>query len=329
MFKKFIGKIKDMGLKNILMMHLGLLCCAVATVLFVTPARLVVSGSTGLSVLLGIIFNMEESYFIFMYAINFILLILSYFTLGKEFTFKTVYGSLMLPTLGMVVTEVIHLIFGADFVIAELIAGVEPIFVVIFASILMGFGVGVNMKVGGSTGGFDILEAILLKYFHIPYSTSIYILDAILVVSGMYFYDASLPNSLFENSFSEGLGAIIYIFILGMVVDMITFGGYNKRAVFIRSSKYEEIHDAILNKLVRGMTYLKAEGGYNQEETKMIVCICYSREYFYLRELVETIDPKAFIFVTKAEEVRGLGFNYETPESIKIHKERKKKNGVQ
>ena len=61
----------------------------------------------------------------------------------------------------------------------------------------------------------------------------------------------------------------------------------------------------------------------------MIVCICYSREYFYLRELVENIDPKAFIFVTKAEVVRGLGFNYETPESIKIHKERKKKNGVQ
>ena len=255
MIKRFIGKIKDMGLKNILMMHLGLLCCAIATVLFITPARLVVSGSTGLSVLLGIIFNMEERYFIFMYAINFILLILSYFTLGKEFTIKTIYGSLMLPTLGMLVTEVIHLIFGADFIITELIAGVEPIFVVLFASILMGFGIGVNMKVGGSTGGFDILETILLKYFHIPYSTSIYILDAILVVSGMCFYDASLPNSLFKNSFSEGLGAIIYIFILGVVVDMITFGGYNKRAVFIRSSKYEEIHDVILNKLVRGMTY--------------------------------------------------------------------------
>ena len=158
MIKKFIGKIKEMGFKNILMMHLGLICCAIATVLFVTPARLVVSGSTGLSVLLGIIFNMEENYYVFMYAINFILLILSYFTLGKEFTFKTVYGSLMLPTLGMLVTEVIHLIAGPDFIIAELIAGVEPIFVVLFASILMGFGIGVNMKVGGSTGGADIMS---------------------------------------------------------------------------------------------------------------------------------------------------------------------------
>ena len=128
MIKRFIGKIKDMGLKNILMMHLGLLCCAIATVLFITPARLVVSGSTGLSVLLGIIFNMEESYFIFMYAINFILLILSYFTLGKEFTIKTIYGSLMLPTLCMLVTEVIHLIFGADFIITELLKELEGMF---------------------------------------------------------------------------------------------------------------------------------------------------------------------------------------------------------
>ena len=133
-----------------------------------------------------------------------------------------------------------------------IIVDVEPIFVVLFSSILMGFGIGINMKVGGSTGGFDIIEAILLKYFKIPYSTSIYILDAILVVMGMCFYshDGSTPQ-LFQNAFSEGLGATIYIFILGVVVDRITFGGFNKRAVFIQSSKYEEIHDAILNKLVR------------------------------------------------------------------------------
>ena len=84
---------------------------------------------------------------------------------------------------------------------------------------------------------FDILEAIALKYLHIPYSISMYILNTVLVVLGAIFYDASAEYLVFENGFSEALGACIYVFLLGLVVDTITFGGYNKRAVFIRSSK--------------------------------------------------------------------------------------------
>ena len=229
----------------------------------------------------------------------------------------------MLPTYGILVTKVCDLI--PNFNILETVSEVEAVFVVLFAALLMGLGIGINMKNGGSTGGFDILETLGLKYLHIPYSTSMYILDAVLIVSGMTFYDATAEYLVFENSFSEGLGAVIYVFLLGFVVDTITFGGYNKRAVFIRSSKYEEVHDAIIHKLVRGLTYLDASGGYTNTPTKMIVTICYSREYFKLREMVAEIDPQAFIFVTKAEEVRGLGFNYETPEHKARHSRKNKK----
>ena len=320
MLNKLINKIKTLGFKSILMMHLGLLCCAVSTVIFLTPSRMVVSGATGLALFIGIITNLQEHYYIFLYAINAVLLIIAFFTLGKEFTLKTIYGALMLPTFGMIITEAINL-FNIDLI--EVVGNVEPVFVVLFASILMGTGIGLNMKNGGSTGGFDIIEAILFKYFNIPYSTSIYTLDAILVILGMLTYDASLPHSLFANSFSEGLGAVVYIFVLGFIVDTITFGGYNKRAVFIRSSKYEEIHDAIIHKLVRGVTYLNAEGGYSQDKTKVILCICYSNEYFKLRAMVQEIDPVAFMFVMKSTEVRGLGFNFETPEHIERHKKKR------
>ena len=150
-----------------------------------------------------------------------------------------------------------------------------------------------------------------------------YILDAVLIILGMVFFDPTQGSQVFLNGFSEGLGACIYVFLLGVVVDTITFGGYNKRAVFIRSNKYEEVHDAIINKLIRGLTYLDATGGYSNTPTKMIVCICYSREYFKLRDMVQEIDPNAFIFVTKATEVRGLGFNFETPEHIERHRKKK------
>lgn len=318
MFKKLFAGIKNLGFKRILMMNLGMLCCAISAALFITPSKLVVGGSTGLAVFLEMLTGIH--YYFFQYGINFVLIIVSFFLLGKDFTIKTIYGSLMLPTYGFLVTWFCELI---NFDILSTISGVEPIFVVLFAAILMGFGIGINMKNGGSTGGFDILETIALKYFHIPYSTSMYVLDAVLIILGMVFFDPTLGSQIFANGFSEGLGATIYVFLLGVVVDTITFGGYNKRAVFIRSNKYEEVHDAIINKLIRGLTYLDAAGGYSNTPTKMIVCICYSREYFKLREMVQEIDPNAFIFVTKATEVRGLGFNFETPEHKERHRKKK------
>lgn len=300
-------------------MHLGFLSCAIATVIFISPAGLVTGGATGLAIWLAKLTELQ--YYLFLYGINFILIIVSFLLLGIEFTVKTIYGSIMLPTFGVLVTWLLK-IFQVN--INEVVSACDPLILVIFAACCMGFGIGMNMKLGGSTGGFDIVESIFLKYFHIPYSTSIYILDAILVIMGMTTFQS---NEVFQNAFAEGLAAVLYIIILGVVVDTITFGGYNKRAVFIRSEKYEEIHDTIIQVLIRGLTYLNAEGGYSRAQTKMIVCICYSREYFALREMVLRIDPNAFIFVTKATEVRGLGFSIETPEHLARHKLKKNRNG--
>ena len=321
MFKGIINYFKSIGLKRFLNMNFGLLCCAIATVIFITPSKLVSGGATGLSVFLQNITDIH--YYYFMYGINITLIIVAFIFIGKDFTVKTIYGSLMLPTYGILVASVCDLIPNFD--IIETVSKVDPIFVVLFAALLMGYGIGINMKNGGSTGGFDILETIALRYFHIQYSTSMYILNTVLIVLGAVFYDSTSQHLVFENGLSEGLGATIYVFLIGLVVDTITFGGYNKRAVFIRSSKYEEIHDAIINKLIRGLTYLDATGGYSNTPTKMIVTICYSSEYFKLREMIQEIDPQAFIFVTKATEVRGLGFNYETPEHQARHSKKNKK----
>lgn len=317
MWTKFKGKLKELGLKGVVLINLGCFCCALSTVLFISPSKLISGGTTGLSVFLEMVTGID--YYIFLYGVNILLIIVAFFTLGREFAIKTIFGSLMLPTYGALIKEVFVL---CNISIEELISTVEPAFIVLFASLLMGFGIGINMKQGGSTGGFDILEAMGLKYLKISYSTSMYILDAVLIILGMSFFKP-VEGGVFESGLSEGLGAVIYVFVVGFVVDTITFGGYNKRAVFIRSAKYEEVHDAIINNLVRGLTYLNAEGGYSHTPTKMIVCICYSREYFYLRDMVQKIDPNAFIFVTKATEVRGLGFNYETPEHLERHKKRK------
>lgn len=334
--KKFITRIKELGFKGIFLMNLGFFCCALASALFISPAKLVPGGGAGLSQLLEMISGIP--YYVFLYGINIILIIIAFFMLGSSFAIKTIFGSLMYPTYSFLITFIcsIETKDGTPlFDIAKYIGEVNPVFIVIFAALLMGFGIGINMKLGGSTGGFDIIEAIALKYFHIPYSTTMYSLDAIIIIIGMFVYnngladltDAQIALLPFKTSWlSEGFGATIYVFLVGFVVDTITFGGYNKRAVYIRSEKYEEISDMILNNLVRGCTYLDATGAYSKTSTKMLLCICYSKEYFKLRELIQEIDPNAFIFMTRAEEVRGLGFNYETKEYIAWRKAKKKKN---
>ena len=308
MIKRFINKVKEIGFKGILLMNIGLLCCGIATAIFISPAKFVVGGGTGLAELLEISFDVP--YYVFLYCLNIVLIVVSFFTLGSSFTIKTIYGSLMLPTYGMLIDKICY---WTNFNVDEVVSQVEPIFIVLFAALLMGIGIGLNMKHGGSTGGFDILEAIGHKYLHVSYSTVMYALDAVLIIAGIFIYDIRIENPpVFANGLSQGLAGAIYVFVLGFIVDMITFGGFNKRAVYIRSDKYEEIHDAIINRLARGLTYLDAVGGYSQTPTKMIVCLCYSREYFILRDMIQEIDPQAFIFVTRAEEVRGLGFNFET-----------------
>ena len=204
--KSIINKIKDIGLRRILMMNLGMICCAIASVIFISPAKLVAGGSTGLSVFLGMLTNVH--YYFFMYGINAILIVVSFFLLGKDFTIKTIFGSIMLPTYGFLVSELCELI---NFDILKTISEVEAPFVVLFAAILMGFGVGINLKNGGSTGGFDILETIMNKYLHISYSASMYMLDAVLIVLGMIFFDSGVEYKVFANGFSEGLGAAVYI----------------------------------------------------------------------------------------------------------------------
>ena len=253
------------------------------------------------------------NYYVFLYVINGALLIISLFLLGKEFFFKTAYGSIMLPTFVWLVGIICKAI-GFD--VQEYSTGVEAVLISVFAAVLMGLGIGLNIRAGGSTGGFDIIESILNKYLHVPFSTSVYILDAIVIGLGMWVYDVKIGNTgYFMSFFEEGLNAVVYVFIMGYVMDLITFGGVNKRAVFIRSEKYEEIHDIIIYKLYRGMTYIEAEGGYSKTPTKMIICICYTREYFLLRNMIEQVDPNAFIFATRATEVRGLGFSIEEPPS--------------
>jgi len=166
----------------------------------------------------------------------------------------------------------------------------------------MGIGLGMVVKNGGTTGGSEVLQKICFRYFHIPFSVSIFIVDGIVITAGLLTSVTDLSTFLY---------AILFTYLSGVVLDTIVFSGFNKRAVCIVSEKNEEIKEIILRDFERGVTGIRVIGEYSQKERKMLLCVLSSSEYFKLRTIVEAIDKNAFFFAVRASEVRGEGFTYD------------------
>lgn len=292
--------IKKDDIKKFLQINLGLIICAIGVSCFLWPTSFVTGGASGLAILLERIFP-KVSNAIFLYIINISLLIVSLPILGKEYFIKTLYATLMLPTLvmlGELIVEHTNLF--------DTFKNLDSWIIVSFGAVAMGIGSGLSLAANGSTGGLDVLQSIGFKAFHIPYSVSNYVINGLIIVGGM------INSGLGSGGLQTGLEAIVFLFITGIVVDMTTFAGFNKRAVFIKTDHIDEVREMIMYKINRGCTLIKAQGGYTLYDGEMLVCVCMSREYLMLRKYIDEIDPNSFVFVTRATEVRGSGFSINT-----------------
>lgn len=293
---------------NFVYLNLGVFLAAMSFIFFLGPNSITGSGLSGLAVIVGGFLPHWLTAATFILICNCILLIFAFFLMGKEYFIKTAYGALIYPVYQMLINFVIKDIDQSIFEVDMFLA-------VIFGAILMGVGIGLTMRSGGSTGGGDIVQSVMFKYFNIPFSKTMYVIDGLLVLGCVLRF----------NDLSIMLSSIIYILLTGIIVDNVVFGGFNKRAVYIISQKDEEIRQVIITDLVRGTTNLMAYGGYKKEEKHVILCVLSSSEYFDLRVMVEKIDPHAFMFVTKSTEVRGFGFSLESEARVNARIEKRKR----
>ncbi len=285
---------KKKRLKSFIIMNVGIMIAGLTTAFFLSPYNIVSGGVTGIAIIMQ---DFLKQYFsIFILGTNLILLSISYFFMGKTYFIKSLYGSISYPLY----------IALFQWIYEKLpIQNVDLFLVVLFSGILMGFGLGLSFKNGSSTGGVDIVQAILFKKFNIPYSKTLYVVDGIIILIG-----------IFKFGFAGGLAAICYMYISGQIMDNVIFGGFNKRAVYIITPEIEKVKTIILEKLERGATKIVARGAYNDDLRDIILCVLSTNEYFVLRRAIEKIDPTAFMFVTKATEVLGLGFSYDSQEEM-------------
>lgn len=299
------------NLKEFFFINIGVLLMAAAYSFLLDPNNIVIGGVGGIATILKDVTGISSSLFILI--LNGVLLIVALIFVDRSFFLKTIYASLIYPVYSYL-CELLYknflsgslpniLKFQADnpTLDTNIASAGAYLVVVIFGAVITGFGLGLAIRNGSSTGGVDIIQKILLKYCKIPFSISLLIIDGTIVcASGIYFH----------NAFVILYGAI-FIFVSGYVMDSIIFSGFNARCVNIVTTKPEEIKEQIFKILGRGITIVAAKGGYTGNDKTILVCVMHNQEFYKMKEIIRNIDEKAFIYITRASEVHGEGFSPE------------------
>ncbi len=163
---------------------------------------------------------------------------------------------------------------------------------------MIGMGIGIVIRCGASTGGMDIPPLVLNKKFGLPVSVMLYVFDFIILISQM----------LFTNK-EEIVYGILLVLIYTVILDKVLLMGSTRTKVEIMTEKYEELNRLIQERLDRGTTLVYTQTGYLKNDQPMILTVVSNRELMRLNQLVQEIDPHAFMIIGNVNEVRGRGFS--------------------
>lgn len=272
--------------KSLLLIILGNVGMACSVEFFVVPNNLVTGGVAGIGIFLQHFFP-SLSLSLFTLIFNIAMLVLGFFFLGRKFFFTTLLSSLVYPA-AMAVFELFYTggALTSDPLLSALVSGA-----------LFGLSLGIVFREGASTGGLDIPELIINKYTSFPLSALVYLFDFVIIFL-----------QLVSNTMEMVLYGVVLTFVCSVVIDQINAIGNRKMQFKIVSEKSEEIREAILEQLNRGVTVFYGETGYFGKPARVLMTVMDRREAPHMRSLLEKIDPYAFITVEVVGEVRGRGF---------------------
>ena len=283
-------EVKD-KIKTFSILTLGVMLAAFAFSFFLGPNKLVIGGVSGVGVIIQDLWGFEPS--LAMLIVNLGLLLLSLILVGKDFFIKTIYGAVTYPIFSFIFDN-LYAILPTDLDKFDF-TKLDMMLVILFSSIIMGYGLGLVVKAGGSTGGTEIGQKIFNKTFHFPFSMSLYLIDGTIIMAGFFLMGQDIQTIFYE---------LVFMVVCGFIMDTTIFSGFNKRAVYVISEKWQDVKEVLLKDFARGVTSIKVIGEYSGQDKKMIFCLMSSMEYMRLRNIIEEIDPKAFYYCMRASEVR-------------------------
>ena len=253
---------------------------------FLEPAGLITGGATGIALAGGRLTGLSVSGFLLFF--NLAMLAWGWLVLGRAFAFNTLASSILSP------------IFLALW--ERLLAGRGLTDDIVLCTIFSGLGIGaalaIVIRAGASTGGMDIPPLVLQKWFHWPVSVTMMVFDVAIVLGQVPF--SPLPQVLY---------GIVMILTHTIVMDKMLMMGESRTEVKLISERSEELCEAILSQLDRGVTILNGAGGYTHEPAAVLLSVVSNRELPKLERLVHDIDPACFLIVSRVTEVSGRGFS--------------------
>ena len=289
-------------IKNVSLVVLGTLVLAFGTAVFILPMNIVSGGMSGLAIVIDLLLPFEFiTIDMIVFALTWILFFIGLIFLGRAFALKTLISAIIYPfAISLFLKLVDPGVMNGFFYLA----GYEHVDLALIlcasvGGVFVGLGCALTFIGGGSTGGVDIVSFAICKFFpRLKSSTVIFVVDAIIVVLGMF----ALKNLVISM-----LG-ILSALIMAMMIDRVFLGGRAAFVAHIVTDKPEEINQQIIKKLDRTTTIVDAIGGYSHEGKKLLLISFNMSQYADLLSIISKCDPRAFVIINRAHEISGEGW---------------------
>lgn len=263
----------------------GLFFYALCFNLFLTPNDLVVSGFSGVSIVMQKLFGWTPS--VFLLIANVILLIICFIFLDWKTTKKNIIGSLLYPL--MVTISLPVATFLSKYIVTE-----DFYLTLLFAVVLYGVSSGFIYRSGFTAGGSDIIMQLINKYCNVSESKALLVANGFIICSGMIVF-----------GFTKAVYSFIILYCSTYFIDKIMFGISDSKLFYIYTRKTRAVKKLIFEEFKTGFTTIPGTGGYSHKNGVLIMCAVSNNDYYLLKNRILEIDPSAFIVIDKCYEVNG------------------------
>lgn len=264
---------------NLCLICMGSVLVAVAINGILIPHQFVSGGFAGVALVIHYLFPSFPLAWLY-FVLNVPLFVLGWTFVGRRFFIYSILGTV---------------IFSAAIAFVHVPLPVhDKILSALLAGIITGVGAGIILRSLGSSGGTDILSVILLNRFSIRIGTTILTFNVIVLTA------TSLLFSL-----DVALYALIYIYVSSQIINLVLTGLSQRKAVLIISPKWQEISREVLDKVGRGVTLIRGQGGYSGQDEQILYTVITLRELRRIKEIIRQLDPSAFMVVHDTLEVMG------------------------
>ncbi len=274
-------------LRDYVMIFIAMMSYCIGWTIFLLPNDITTGGVPGISSIIfwGMGIPVQWTYFV----INAVLLVVALRILGWKFCVKTVYAVTVLTVATTLVTANYHGTLLHD----------QPFMASIIGAVFCGSGVGLGLASNGSTGGTDIIAAIVNKYRDISLGRVILICDVIIITS----------SYLVLKDWEKVIYGYVVLYVTAFCIDQVVNSRRSSVQFFIISNKYREIGERINREPHRGCTVIDAQGFYSGHDVKMLFVLAKRRQSEQIFRIINDIDPHAFVSQSAVIGVYGEGFD--------------------